>query len=141
LGGKGYGNVRPLGLGNVAFDSYVIYFSVIVRALSLGVKVDIGTFGNCKDCAMGWEGFVLLLGLLGLWQRWGCWIGFIFYLGVIVLHWIGNLWNCWGICNLWRWRRVRNLWGWQMMWMVFCDVMVGLLVCRRWCLVCLVGLW
>jgi hypothetical protein len=31
--------VRPLGLGNGVFDSYVIYFSVIVPALSLGVKV------------------------------------------------------------------------------------------------------
>jgi hypothetical protein len=81
LGGEGYENVRPLGLGNRVFNSYVIYFSVIVLALSLGVKVGIGTVSNCKDCAMGWEGFIGLLGLLGLWQRWGWWIGFIFYLG------------------------------------------------------------
>jgi hypothetical protein len=63
--------VRPLGLGNGVFDSYVIYFSVIVPALSLGVKVGIGTSGNCKDCAMGWKGFVWLLGFLDLWWRWG----------------------------------------------------------------------
>jgi hypothetical protein len=78
--------VRPLGLGNGAFDNYVIYSSIIVLMLSLGVKVRIGTSDNCKDCAMSWEGFVLLLRFLGLWRRWGWWIGFIFYLGVIVLH-------------------------------------------------------
>jgi hypothetical protein len=63
--------VGPLGVGNGAFDSYAIDFSIIVPTLSLGVKVSIGTSCNCKDCAMGWEGFVSLLGLLGLWQRWG----------------------------------------------------------------------
>jgi hypothetical protein len=61
--------VRPLGLGNGTFDNYVIYFSIIVSALPLGVEVCIGTSGNCKDCAMSWKGFVLLLGFLGLWQR------------------------------------------------------------------------
>jgi hypothetical protein len=78
LGGEGYGNVRPLGLGNGAFDSYMIYFSIIVSVLSLGVKVGIETFGNCEDCAMGWEGFIWLLGFLGLWQRWGG--GFVSFL-------------------------------------------------------------
>jgi hypothetical protein len=48
-----YVNIRPLGLGNGAFDSYVIYFSIIVPVMSLGVKIGIGTFGNCKDCVMG----------------------------------------------------------------------------------------
>jgi hypothetical protein len=124
--------VRPLGLGNGTFDSYVIYFSAIVLALSLGVKVGIGTFSNCKDCAMSWESFILLLGFLGLWRRWGWWIGFMFYLGVTVLHWVGNLQNSWGICNLWRW---------QMLWMVSCGVMVRLIVCHKWCLIGLVGLW
>jgi hypothetical protein len=70
--------VRPLGLGNGAFDSYMIYLSVIVLALSLAVKVSIGTSGKCKDCATGWEGFVWLLGFLGLWRRCGWWIDFIF---------------------------------------------------------------
>jgi hypothetical protein len=73
--------VRPHGLGNGAFDNYVIYFSVIVLALSLDVKVGNETSDNCKDCAMSWEGFTLLLGFLGFWRRWGWWIGFIFYLG------------------------------------------------------------
>jgi hypothetical protein len=81
---------------------------------------------------MGWEGFVWLLGILGLWWRWGWWIGFIFYLGVIILHSIGNLQNYCGICNLWRW---------WILWMFSCDVMVRLIVYRRWCLIGLVGLW
>jgi hypothetical protein len=33
--------VRPLGLGNGAFDNYVIYFSVVVSTLSFGVNVSI----------------------------------------------------------------------------------------------------
>jgi hypothetical protein len=53
-------------MGNGAFDTYVIYFSVIVPALSLGVKVGIGTSDNCEDCAMYWESFIWLLGFLGL---------------------------------------------------------------------------
>jgi hypothetical protein len=61
LGEEVYGNVRPLGLGNGAFDSYVIYFSIVVSALSLGVKVGIGAPDDCKDCAVSWEGFSLLL--------------------------------------------------------------------------------
>jgi hypothetical protein len=61
--------VRPLGLGYRAFDSYVIYFSVIVSVLSLGVKISIGDSGDCKDCATNWESFILFLGFLNLWQR------------------------------------------------------------------------
>jgi hypothetical protein len=41
--------VKPLGMGNGAFDNYVIYISIIVPVLSLGVKVGIGTSGNSKD--------------------------------------------------------------------------------------------
>jgi hypothetical protein len=93
LGGEGYMNVRPLGLGNGAFDSCMTYVSVIVSVLPLGVEVGIGTSGNCKECAMSWECFVLLLGFLGLWRRLWLWIGFIFGLGVIVLHWVGDLRN------------------------------------------------
>jgi hypothetical protein len=60
----------PLGLGNGAFDCYMIYFSVVESVLSLGVKADIGTSGDCKDCAMSWECFILLLGFVGLRRRW-----------------------------------------------------------------------
>jgi hypothetical protein len=54
LGGEGYGNVKPLGLGDGAFDNYKIYFSVIILTLSLDVEIGIGALGDCKDCAMSW---------------------------------------------------------------------------------------
>jgi hypothetical protein len=60
--------VRPLGLGNGVFNSYMIYFSVVVSALSLGAKVNIGVPGDCKDFVVSWEGFGLLLGFLDLWR-------------------------------------------------------------------------
>jgi hypothetical protein len=44
--------VRPLGLGDEAFDSYMVYFSVIISASLLAVKIGIGAPGDCKDCAM-----------------------------------------------------------------------------------------
>jgi hypothetical protein len=133
--------VRPLGLGNGEFNNYVIYFFVIVSVMLLGVQVGIGTSNNCKDYATGWEGFARLLGFLGLWWRWGWWIGFIFYLGVIVLHWVGDLWNCWGICNISMWWRVCYLWSWQMVWMVSCGILVRLILCQMQCLIGLVSLW
>jgi hypothetical protein len=62
---------------------------------TLGVKIGIGAPDDCKDYAMSWEGFALLLGLLDLWWRWRRWVGFSFDLGVIViLRWIGDLRNC-----------------------------------------------
>jgi hypothetical protein len=63
--------VRSLCLDNGAFDGYVIYFSVIVSALPLGFEVGIGASDDCKDCTVGWECFVLLMGFLNLRQRWG----------------------------------------------------------------------
>jgi hypothetical protein len=41
LGGESYGNVRPFGLGDGAFDIYMIYFSIIILSLSLGVEISI----------------------------------------------------------------------------------------------------
>jgi hypothetical protein len=58
--------VRQLSLGDGAFDRYMIYFSVVVSALSLGVKVGVLASSDCKDCAVSWEGFGLLLVLLEL---------------------------------------------------------------------------
>jgi hypothetical protein len=83
LGREGYRNVGPLGLCNGAFDGYVIYLSIIVSALLLSFKVDIGAFGDREDCVMSRESFILLLGFLDLWWRWGWWIGFDFDLGVV----------------------------------------------------------
>jgi hypothetical protein len=56
-------HVGPIGLSNGAFDSYMIYFFVVISALSLSVKVGIGTSGDCEDCAMSGEGISLLWGL------------------------------------------------------------------------------
>jgi hypothetical protein len=67
LDGEGYGNVGLFGLGNGAFDNYVVYFSIVISALSLGVKVSIGTSSDCQDCAVSGEGVSLLRGLLDLW--------------------------------------------------------------------------
>jgi hypothetical protein len=84
----------PLGLGNGTFDIYVVYFFVVVLVLSLCVKVGIGTSGDYMDSVTCWEGFIWLLGFLGLWWRRGWWIGFILDSGVIVLHWVDDLQNC-----------------------------------------------
>jgi hypothetical protein len=53
-------HVRPFGLSNGAFDSYKVYFSVVISTMSLGVKVGVGTSGNCENCAVGGEGIWLL---------------------------------------------------------------------------------
>jgi hypothetical protein len=42
----------------------MIYFSVVVSALSLGVKAGVGTSDNSEDCVMGGEGIRLLWRLL-----------------------------------------------------------------------------
>jgi hypothetical protein len=57
--------VGPLGLCNGAFDDYVIYLSIIVSALLLSFKVDIGAFGDREDCVMSRESFICC---------WGSWI-------------------------------------------------------------------
>jgi hypothetical protein len=85
LGGEGYGNVRPLGLGDGAFDSYMIYFSIIISMLSPYVEIGIGAPGDCKDCVMSWESFILLLQLLDLWHRWRWWVGCGFNLRGVLL--------------------------------------------------------
>jgi hypothetical protein len=87
-------HVGPIGLSNGAFDSYMIYFFVVISALSLSVKVGIGTSGDCEDCAMSGEDISLLWGLLDLWQRWRWWVGFGVDLGVgVIWHWVCDLWN------------------------------------------------
>jgi hypothetical protein len=44
----------------------MINLPIIVYVLSLGVKIGVGTFGDCKDCAMGGEGVRLLRRFLDL---------------------------------------------------------------------------
>jgi hypothetical protein len=108
--------VRPFGLGNRAFDSYVVYFSVLVSALSLGVKVGIGVSSNCENCAMGGEGFGLLQGLLDLWLRQWWWVCFGLDLG------IGIIWH--RVCDLSHGRRVCHLGSWWRLRMVSCGIMI-----------------
>jgi hypothetical protein len=131
-------NVRPLCLCNGAFDGYVVYLSVIVSVLPLGVKISVGTSGNRKDCVMGWESFALLQRFLILWRRLWWWIGFIFDLRVIAWPWVGDLWSWWRIYYLRSWWGVCDLWSWWALWMVGCGVMVRLIMCWRWCLL---GWW
>jgi hypothetical protein len=45
--------VGPLGLGDRAFDCYMIYFFVGSLALSLVVGFGIRAVGDCKDGAVG----------------------------------------------------------------------------------------
>jgi hypothetical protein len=94
-----------------AFDDYVIYLSVIVSMLSLGVEISVGTSGNHKDYAMDWESFALLPRFLILWWRLWWWIGFIFYLRVIAWPWVGDLWSWWRICYLQSWWGVCDMWS------------------------------
>jgi hypothetical protein len=115
--------VRLLRVCNEAFHGYMIYLSVIVSGLPLGVEIDVGTSGNCEDCTMGWESFALLLRFLILLRRLWWWISFIFYLRVIVWPWVGDLWTWWRILDLWTWWGVCELWSWWMLWMVGCGVM------------------
>jgi hypothetical protein len=105
--------VRPLGLGDGTFDNYMIYFLVIISMLLLGVKIGIGASSDCKDCAMSWKNFHLLLGFLDLWWRWKWWVGFGFDLRVgAVLSWVSDLQNWWRVCYLWSYEWVCYLWRW-----------------------------
>jgi hypothetical protein len=120
--------MRLFDLGDGAFNNYMIYTYVVISALSLGIKISIGASGDCKDCAMSWESFILLLGFLNLWQRWKWWVSFCFDLrDGAVLCWVSDLRNCWRVCYLWSWG-VCYLWSWQRMQMIGCGIMIGLII-------------
>jgi hypothetical protein len=72
-------------LSDGAFNRYMVYFLVVISTLSLGVKVDVETSGDCEDCTVGGEGIILLMRFLNLWWRWRQWIGFSFNLRVGVV--------------------------------------------------------
>jgi hypothetical protein len=79
-------------LGNRTFNNDVIDLPVIIVALSLGVKISVGTFDNCEDCAMGGEIVSLLRRFLDLRWRCGQWVSFSFDLRVdVVYHWVCDL--------------------------------------------------
>jgi hypothetical protein len=62
--------VGPFDLCNGTLDDDVINLPVIIRTLSLGVKIDIGTSDNCEDCAVCGESVDLLRRFLDLRWRW-----------------------------------------------------------------------
>jgi hypothetical protein len=48
---------------------------VIVSPLPLGVKIGVGTSGDCEDCAVSGKSVSLLWRLVSLWWRWiGFWV-------------------------------------------------------------------
>jgi hypothetical protein len=109
--------------------------------LSFGAKISVWASGDCKDCVVSWKGFNLLLVLLELRWRWRRWVGFGFNVGLgVVLHWVGDLRNCWGIYYMWSWRMVCYLWGWRRWRMVGCGIVIWLVLCWRLSLVALVCL-
>jgi hypothetical protein len=61
--------VGSFGLGNRTFDDDVINLAIIISVLALGLKISIGSFGDCQDCAVGVESVGLLRRFLDLWQR------------------------------------------------------------------------
>jgi hypothetical protein len=75
-GREGYRHMEPLGLGNGAFDIYMIDLPIIVSALSFRIQIGVGTPGNYKDCVMGGEGVGLLWRLLDLRRGWWQGVGF-----------------------------------------------------------------
>jgi hypothetical protein len=83
--------VGSLGLGCGAFHSDVVDLPVIVLTLSLGIEIDVGTSGDCHDCAVGGEGIGFLWNLFNLCRRWWRRVGFSFNLvvGVAVLFGVG----------------------------------------------------
>jgi hypothetical protein len=78
----------PFGLGYGAFDSNMIDMSVIVSALSLGVKIGVEASGNYEDCAVGREGIRLLQRFTDWRWRWRRWVGFGFDLRIGVRYMI-----------------------------------------------------
>jgi hypothetical protein len=84
----------PFGLGNGAFDIYMIDLSVIVSTLSLGINIIVRTSGDCEDCVMGRESVGLLRRLLDFWWRWWWRVGFGLDLRIgVVWHWVCDLWH------------------------------------------------
>jgi hypothetical protein len=62
--------VGPFGLGDGAFDNYMIDLSLVVSPLPLSIKISVGASGNYEDCVVGGECFGLWWGFLDLWWRW-----------------------------------------------------------------------
>jgi hypothetical protein len=96
--------VGPFGLGNRTFNNNVIDMPITIVMLSLGVEINVGTSGNCDDCAMDGKIASLFQRFLDLRWRWRWWVGFDFDLRVgVVWHWVYELWYWWRVCYLQSW--------------------------------------
>jgi hypothetical protein len=105
----------PFGLGNGAFDSYMIDLPVIVCAISW-YQNRCWNPRNCEDCATGGEGVRLFWRLMDLWQMWWWRVGSSLDMRIgVVRHWVCNLWHC---------RRICYLWGWPRLSMVGCGIVI-----------------
>jgi hypothetical protein len=100
----------PFGLGDGAFNSYMIDLPLIVSLLPLSIKIGVGTFGYCENCVMGGEGIILLWKLLDLWRRWLQWVGFCIDLRIGIAYVICGTVGGYVICGVvegwggWLWR-------------------------------------
>jgi hypothetical protein len=77
--------MRPFHLGNGIFDNNVIDLPIIVSALSLGIKIDVGASDDYEDWTLGGEGIGLLQRFLDLRWRLRRWVSFSFDLWVGVV--------------------------------------------------------
>jgi hypothetical protein len=58
--------VGPLGLGDGTFDNDMIDLSVVISSLPLVIEINVGTSGDCEDCAMSGKSIGLLRRLVDL---------------------------------------------------------------------------
>jgi hypothetical protein len=98
--------VGPFGLGNGAFDSYMIDLPIIVSLPPLGIKIGVGTSGYCVDCVVDGKGIRLFWRLLDLWRRWLWWVGFYLDLRIGIGYVICGTVRGYIICG------VGEDWGW-----------------------------
>jgi hypothetical protein len=79
--------MRPLGLGNGAFDSDMVNLTIIVHALPFSFEIRVSTSSDSQNGAVSGEGLELLrrfLGLLREW-RWGGFGSFLTWLLLVLL--------------------------------------------------------
>jgi hypothetical protein len=84
--------MRPLGSCDCAFDRHMIYLVIVLSSMSLFLKTQVGTSGDCVDGFEGWEIGALMGRFLVLWWRWG-WV-------IWLCFWLDYLGACCEICYL-----------------------------------------
>jgi hypothetical protein len=63
----------------------MIDLPIVIYTVSFGIKITVGTSGNCENCVVGGEGIGLLRRFLDLWRRWQWWVGFSLDLSIDVV--------------------------------------------------------